>query len=359
MIREQTTVTNSTIQSSSNIHTSQAVVCSRHGNPVEVSHVEQQKIPTPKAGQVLVRMLAAPINPSDYLFIRGDYGIGPKLPGVPGFEGVGIVEKVGSGWLSRGLLGMRVAVLSEQGGTWANYCVTSAKTVIPLPKELTDDQAASFFINPATAYLLTRVILPVPLGNWIMQSAAASSLGRMVIRLGRHFNFRTINIVRKQSQVAELKQLGANAVIVANEQTTQEEFRNKIRQICLGTFPKFAIDPVGGHIGSLMLDALGQDGKMQVFASLSDRPICVHPRDIVVKNLKIEGFLLNRTMEQFSLRQKVKLVRTISRLHVQGIFGVEDFRRFPLSQLNSALAETESAPGGVKVILAPTTNSSD
>ncbi|WP_217647036.1 zinc-dependent alcohol dehydrogenase family protein [Planctomicrobium piriforme] len=330
--------------------TIQAAVCTRHGAPADVMTVEQRPMPVPGPGQVLVRMLAAPINPSDVLFIKGNYGIGPQPPTVPGFEGVGIVESGGGflGWLRRG---NRVAVLSPDGGTWGGYCVTKAQTVIPLPPSLTDEQGASFFINPATALMLTQWVFPVPMGNWIIQSAAASSLGRMVIRLGQHFKFRTINVVRRQEHVDELKALGADAVIVADEQTPIEEFNVQVDHITMCARPKFAIDPVGGKTGELLFNALGSGGRMRVFASLSEQPIPVHPRKMIVKNLGIESFWLGRSMEALSLPQKIKFVRQLSELHTKGVFQVEDFKTFPLSETVTALEVASSATGGTKVIL--------
>src|SRR5262249_33896530 len=87
-----------------------------------------------------------------------------------------------------------VAVINETGGNWQEKVVVTALRVVPISKHMPDAQAATFFVNPATAFIMTRLVLKVPPRAWLLQTAAGSALGRMVIRLGRHFGFRTINV---------------------------------------------------------------------------------------------------------------------------------------------------------------------
>src|SRR5687767_2421982 len=96
-----------------------AVVFDRHGDPGQVLQVRDVPPAEPKFRQVRVRMLAAPINPSDLLTIEGRYGKLPSLPATPGFEGVGVVEASGGGILGALRKGKRVAVINSNGGTWA------------------------------------------------------------------------------------------------------------------------------------------------------------------------------------------------------------------------------------------------
>ena len=138
----------------------------------------------------------------------GRYGLKPRLPATPGFEGVGVVEATGGGLLGWLRKGKRVAVINDRIGNWAEYTVTKARQVVPVPDDLSDEQAATFFVNPATAIIMTRDVLRVPPGEWLLQSAAGGELGKMVIRLGKKYGFRTLNVVRRREQVEELKELG-------------------------------------------------------------------------------------------------------------------------------------------------------
>ena len=138
--------------------------------------LEIQSLPDPKAawGQVVVRMIASPINPSDLLTIRNLYGRQPALPFVPGFEGVGRVIS-GKGPLAWRVMGRRVAVITPEGGAWADQCLIPAIRAIPLPDSIPDDQGASFFVNPATAWAMVRNVLGVRSGDLLIQSAAAGA----------------------------------------------------------------------------------------------------------------------------------------------------------------------------------------
>jgi len=331
----------------------QVAICTRHGEARDVVEIQEKILPSPRSGQVRVRMLAAPINPSDLLFCQGNYGIGPQPPTSIGLEGVGIVETSGGGWLGGLLRGKRVAVISREPGTWGTFCLTESQTVIPVPDSLSDEQAAVFFINPASALLMTRWILKVPRGSWIMQSAAGSALGRMIIRLGNHFGFRTINIVRRREQVNELQELGGDAVFCADESTSQNELTEQIRNVCHGDLPQYAVDPVGGRLGGMLFESLGEQGRMLCFASLAGAPIPVDPRTMITNHRQLEGFWLGTAMESLSLVRKLQLIRQLGQLHQQGVFQVETFETYPLQQVTAALDAVARNHGAKKVLLRP------
>ena len=201
-----------------------AVVCDRWGDPADVLQVRELPEPAPGPGEVRVRMLASPINPSDVITVRGLYGRLPPLPATPGFEGVGVVEE-GQGFWARRLIGRRVAVLNARGGNWAEKVVIPWRQAVPMPRDLPDEQAATFFVNPATALVMTRDVLRVPRGAWLLQTAAGSALGRMVIRLGRRHGFRTLNVVRRREQVEELLREGGTAAVATNDEDLAERVR--------------------------------------------------------------------------------------------------------------------------------------
>ena len=155
-----------------------AVVFDRFGEPDQVLAVRDVPIPEPGPGEVRVRMIASPVNPSDLLVVRGLYGVLPSLPSTPGFEGVGVVDKVGSGILGWMVKGKRVTVINSAGGNWAEYVVIPARQARPVASDIPDAQVASFFVNPATVLAMVRHVLKVPKGEWLLQTAAGSESGR-------------------------------------------------------------------------------------------------------------------------------------------------------------------------------------
>ena len=195
-------------------------------------------------------------------------GVQAHFPSPAGFEGVGTVDALGADVHSLAC-GQRVAIINGTGGNWAEYAVLPSARVLPVPDDLTDEQVASFFINPATALLMVRHVLAVPKGEWLLQSAAGSELGRMIIKLARHDGIRTINIVRRRAAVDELARLGADAVIVSTEGPIDEQ----VRRIAGPQGVKFAIDPVAGETATQMYQALSDEGRMLVYGSLTGKPI--------------------------------------------------------------------------------------
>src|SRR6202043_409184 len=203
-----------------------------YGEPSHVLAVADRPIPEPAKGEVRVRILASPINPSDLLYVRGRYsGVEPRFPAPVGFEGVGIVDALGP--QAEGVVvGQRVAAVNSQGGNWAEYAVLPASSSLPAPR-----------------------------GEWLLQSAAGSQLGRMIIRLAKRDGIRTLNVARRRESAAELEALGADAVIVSADGPIDEQ----VRDIAGREGVRYAIDPVVGQAGTEMFRALHEEGRMLVY----------------------------------------------------------------------------------------------
>lgn len=322
------------------------------GEPADVLKVCETEVPVAKAGEVLVRMLASPINPSDLLNIRGGYSTRPSLPSVPGFEGVGIIESSGGGLRGTLLKGKRVVVLNRQTGNWAEKVAVSSQFVIPVSGKLTLDQAATFFVNPATAYVLVKQVLKVPAGEWLIQTAAASAVGKMIIRLGQLFGFKTLNIVRRHDQAAELKALGAEHVVVFNAAHDDERILiDQIRKILGKQSVRYAIDPVGGKTASALVKVLGERARMILFGSLDDAPLGFYSRELIRNGGSLEGFWLARHMESLSFPAKLRLVSKLTGLIRQEVLSTEISARFSLTQIQEAVTTAERQGISGKVLL--------
>lgn len=321
----------------------QAIRFHEYGNPADVLRVEDIPTPTPSDGEVLVRMLASPINPSDEMFVEGRYGQQAEFPAIPGFEGVGVVESSGGGLMGKFLKGKRVAAINRRGGNWAEYAVIPARQAIPIAGDLSLEQAATFFVNPATAVVMTRKVLAVPRGEWLLQSAAASSLGRMIVRLARHAGFRTINVVRRASQVDELKSLGADEVLVHDAQTHDPEALIEPVRRLTGEGVRFAIDPVGGPLGSTLVRCLANRGHLLSFGTLSDDPLSIPPRFLIGPQVRVEGFWLGKWMDEQSLFAKIRLMRHVTGLIRRGVLTTDVVERIPLIEIPTSLVSTHRA----------------
>lgn len=324
-----------------------AIIFDRFGEPSEVLQVRELPNPLPGKGQVRVRMICSPINPSDLMYVRGRYGRLPSFPASPGFEGAGVVEASGGGLLGKLRLGRRVAVLNSKGGNWQETVIVPAKQVVPVPSELTDEQAATFFVNPASALIMIRAILRVSEGAWLLQTAAGSALGRMVIRLGRHLGFRTINVVRRREQVEELLHAGGDAVICSAD----ESIDRRVQEITHGQGVRFALDAVGGTTGAAAVNSLGPDGRLVVYGTLSGEPIPLDPRVLIAGSKQVEGFWLSNWANQQSVITMLRLFRQIQKLMATGILTSEVAASYAMGEVSTAIREAEQPGGKGKILL--------
>ena len=333
-----------------------AAVFDRYGEPADVlafraEHPEPAATSGFAGGLVRVRMLASPVNPSDLMTVRGEYRFRPDLPAVPGYEGVGVVES-GGGVLGRLLRGKRVAVLAAEGGNWADFNAVPANRCVPVPGDLALPQAAMFFVNPATAYVLTAKVLAVPKGAWLLQTAAGSSLGRMVIALGKHRGFKTVNVVRRAEQADELRAAGADAVVVFDVNGDDPaDLRDRVEEATGGADVRHALDCVAGATGGAAAGCLAAGGRLVCFGTLSGEPLAVPARRLLFDGTRVEGFWLGRWMEQASLPTKLAVTRSVGKLLSAGAIANDVGESFPLDRVAEAVAAGERPGRGGKVWL--------
>ena len=318
-----------------------AILLDRVGAPETSLRLGELPIPQPGPGEVRVRMLASPINPSDLLYIQGQYGIKPPaFPAVPGFEGVGIVEATGGGLLGKFRMGKRVAVLGSGHGNWAEFTVVKARQVFPVPSEIPDDQAAGFFVNPLTAYALLTSVLKIQPGEWLLQSAANGALAQMIVRLAKVYGFKTINLVRRADAVDELKKLGADHVIVEGNDSIPEA----VAQIVGSTGLRCALDPVGGSTGAALVQSLSAGGTAVLYGLLSGQPVPVDPRFLITGSKCVRGFWLSDWAKQQGVLKMLMALRKVRSWLKAGIIRTEIAATYPLDQYAEAI-RTAMAPG--------------
>jgi NADPH:quinone reductase-like Zn-dependent oxidoreductase len=330
-----------------------AAVFDVFGDPPAVLQVRDVPEPHPGPGEVRVRMILSPVNPSDLLVVRGQYGVLPRLPATPGIEGVGVVDELGPGLLGRVLRleGKRVVAINNRCGNWAEYAVIPARQARPVPEDIPDEQAATFFVNPASVLAMVRHILGVGRGEWLLQSAAGSTLGRMIIKLGRHDGFPTLNVVRRRAAIEELKELGGDAVIASEDGPIDQQ----VRRIVGGDGVRYAVDPVGGETGTAVFRSLGTAGRLLLYGTLSGEPIRIDPRMMIAGRRIVEGFWLGHWMPQRSIPSALLLFREIAALIRQHVLHSQIGQVYPLERIAEAAqqAETVARQGKVLIQLGP------
>ncbi|XVE59149.1 hypothetical protein DITRI_Ditri05aG0022500 [Diplodiscus trichospermus] len=272
---------------------SKAVVYEQHGPPDSVTRVVELSPVEVKENQVCVKMLAAPINPSDINRIEGVYPVRPQVPAVAGYEGVGEVYSVGSAvhCLSPGDL---VIPSPPSSGTWQTYVVKDQDMWHKINKDSPIEYAATVTVNPLTALRMLEDFTTLNSGDSIVQNGASSIVGQCVIQLAIFRGIHSINIIRDRvgsDEVKErLKALGADEVF------TESQLDVKNVKGLLSNIPEPALgfNCVGGNAASLVLKFLRQGGTMVTYGGMSKKPVTVSTSSFIFKDLSLRGFWLQK-----------------------------------------------------------------
>src|SRR5215469_5383987 len=320
------------------------------GKPESVALVELP-VARPGPGQVLVHVAASPINPSDQMFLRGLYGFKKPLPAVRGFEGSGTVEETGSGFMARFLKGRRVACAAvdprSSQGMWAEYVVTSAQSCMPLSDHVTMEQGAMMLVNPLTARALVDVARRGR-HKAIVQIAAASALGKMVVRLGRKFSIPVINVVRRSEQVEILRALGAEHVL----SSSHGAFDSNLRKLCQDLGATISFDAVSGEMSGRVLRAQPDGSELIVYRALSLEANQIDPASLIFEGKRVRGFWLSGWLRHRSMLGQLKLGRQVQSLLADDL-KTEVEARLPLEKVASALEQYAANMTLGKVLLVP------
>ncbi len=306
----------------------QAIQLTKYGKPDEgLRLVEIAEPGDPEPGQILIRVEYAPINDSDLLVASGLYAVQPKLPSVVGNEGAGKALTVGDG-VQNVKVGDRV-VIPHGVFSWAEK--------VP---EIDPKQASMLSINPPAAALLLEEFVSLKPGDWIVQNAANSGVGRAVIVFAKQKGVRTINIVRRSDLVHELKVIGADIVLLAGPNTAAEA-----KSATGGALVRLALDGVGGDATGTLLDIVGWDAKIVCYAAPTREPLKVNPLGLVAKRASIHPFFMYYPEYLPRIPEKIRVAAALVASHQlrAPIAAVYPARRF-----EQALAH---ALAGGKVLL--------
>jgi NADPH2:quinone reductase len=310
--------------------------------------LEERTVPQPGKGEVLVRMAASPINPSDLASLQGLYGVKKALPMVPGIEGSGAVVKTGQGFFARRLLGKRVACAAGAGdGAWAEYMVAPALQCSPLPDKVNDEQGAMRIVNPYTAWAHVKIAQQAG-ARAIVQTAAASALGQMVNRLAQLRGITVINIVRRDAQAETLRVLGGEHIL----NSESPDFDAALRDLCRRLNARLAFDAVAGAMTAQLLEAMPPEARVVVYGGLAGELISVNPGELIFNQRRVEGFYLARWISHQNQLALLAMQRQLYRLG--DLTHAQIQLRAPLEDAQHAIATYEANMSAGKVLLMPT-----
>jgi NADPH:quinone reductase-like Zn-dependent oxidoreductase len=320
--------------------TMRALVLPAPGAPLEL---REMPVPRPGPGEVLVRMAAAPINPSDLAMLGGEYGLNWPYPLVPGLEGSGTVAETGGGLMARALSGRRVAVAAKDQGCWAEWVVTDAARCVPLPRDMGLGTGAMALVNPLTAVALVDIARRGG-HRALVSTAAGGALGAMIRRRARASGIHVIDVVRSAGGAERLRADGAEAL-----DQSDPGFARALREACRARKCRLALDAVGGELTFALGQALARRGEIVVYGALAGEPLSLHPGSTIFKTLTLRGFWLSEWLPRLSLPARLRVARAA--LRDLGEAPPRVSRVVPLGEGPSAPAFYAEAMSDGKVLL--------
>lgn len=305
------------------------IVAHRFGAPAEVLTCEAAPPVAPAPSGVVVNMVASAINPSDLVSVSGAYSFRIPLPFVPGFEGVGVIDAVGAGASSLGI-GQRVLPLGSAGG-WQSCKALPAEWCIEVPDDLTDEQAATSYVNPLTARLMLQAMAPPP-GALIAVNAANSAIGRILLRQLHAKGVRSLAIIRSRDAKALLANEPVHEAILADEPLPPLD----------GGF-----DAVGGAYGAAIAQAIRPGGALLHYGLLSGVPLPAGLGTVV------RPFWLRNWVHAVSRAELRAAMADVFDDIRSGLAATTVEARYPLSEVRAALAHHARANRRGKILFTP------
>lgn len=327
------------------------VVESYNSNLVRaLAGVKMMEIPVPVIfdGQVLIKVEAAPVNPSDIAFLRGSYNITKTLPAVPGFEGAGRIVAVGED-VDQNLTGKMVCFFTqdENVGSWAEYVVVNVTNTLVLNDEISVGQAACMFVNPLTAYALFEHAFEND-HEAVILTGAGGQVSHFIRFFAKERGIKVINLVRKEPHIEALKHDGEEFVL----NITSSDFSAQLASLARQLNATIAFDAVGGEITGKLINAMPEGSEIMLYGGLSGQPVSgIDALGIIFKNKILGGFNLGAWLEDIPQDELLVISQYLQSLILENKMSTKIQNIFPLHDFYTGLRSYISDMSGGKVLL--------
>lgn len=312
------------------------------GNISHVMQLEQQALPPLAAGQVRVKMTFATINPSDIITISGAYRSRIALPFVPGFEGMGRISQSDDPSLR---VGQRVLPVGSMGA-WQHYKDSDPQWCFTLPDFVTDQQAATSYVNPMTALLMLTEALQRSPGMRIIINAANSAIGKMLIRIANHLGLTPIAIVRKAENLGLFHGCATEQVLNSSAETYPQALAAIARQGGAAAI----LDCIGGEASLMLAQALMPGGQFIHYGLLSGQPIPAtfwrSRPDIRFSNFHLRLWVHHH--DKALVQRRINEVMTLIR---DGVIATDIVAEYALEEIDKAVRDVQSGELKGKILL--------
>jgi NADPH:quinone reductase-like Zn-dependent oxidoreductase len=316
--------------------------------PVPQDVIDAVEFATPDLapGQVLIKVLAAPINPSDVLTLTGHYGMLPPLPAIGGNEGVGDIEALGPEVTGLSL-GQRV-LLPVGIGTWSTHVVADANKLMPLPNAADPVQLSMMTVNPPTAALMLSEFVDLQAGEWVIQNAANSAVGGYLIQIARSRGLKTVNVVRREAAIADVRQQGDEIVLVDGP-----DLAKRVAAVTGGAKIRLGIDAVGGAATEHLARCLAEGGTLVNYGAMSGEPCQISPTSFVFRDLTLRGFWLAHWYRKATPQQLMTVYGDIARRIAAGELHARVHATYDIDRIRDAVTAAAAGERSGKIVVVP------
>ncbi|QPF85834.1 zinc-dependent alcohol dehydrogenase family protein [Bradyrhizobium genosp. L] len=315
------------------------------GRPAEVVKLnEVPDVGPPGPDEVVVAVEAAPINSSDFLIATGRYGYLPPLPATLGIEGVGRVVARGS--QVKNLKEGDRTLVPVMTATWTERVKFTASWQRPLPENADVRQLSMVGVNPATAYLLLTDFVKIPRDGWVIQNGANSATARALIAIAKSLGIKTVNVVRREDVVAEVRSLGGDVVLVDSPDLAKQVARETGgAPILLG------LDVVGGASTLNLMNCLAPKGVIVIYSAVSGQPFSGSSPRVIFAELSVRGFWLGHWNKTATAETTGAMYDHLVPMVASGAISAPVVATHGLEGFSEAIAQAAAFKG--KVIFTP------
>ncbi|MGI6454809.1 MAG: MDR family NADPH-dependent oxidoreductase [bacterium] len=320
-----------------------ALVLQQFANPEQALRLQEQELPALQPHQVRITMKYSPINPADINLLEGKYPIDVSLPLVPGNEGMGVIAETGT-QVKHLKVGQRV-VPFQRLNNWCESRIVDADKVFPVPDELSDELAAMLLVNPPTAWRMMHDIVQLQPGDWVIQNAANSVVGRYVIHFAHSLGLKTVNIVRRPELIEPLMNEGATIVL-----TDEDKFCKRVQEQTQQAEIKLGLNAVGGSNAAELAKSLARGGTVVTYGAMSGQPLYIPNGLLIFRDIRFTGYWVSEWYRHASGEQIFDMFHTIIPYMIERNIRIPIAQTYPLEQYRQAIQHAQQGAREGKIL---------
>lgn len=303
---------------------------------VDIDHKEVQH------NEVRIKLELSPINPADLFVIMGSYPIKPQFPTIPGNEGVGRISEIGPGVIHLKVGDLVLLPFHRGMGAWRDEMIVNSNFVNALPSDTNAglEQLAMASVNPPSALYMLRNYVNLDEGDWIIQNAANGAVGRCIIGFAKKKGLQTVNIVRRAELADELKELGADYVLVDGP-----DLKNRIAKLTDINDIKLGLDAVAGDATHRISQCVAEYGTVINYGAMSMKKCEIGASQTIFRSINLVGFWYHKWTQTVTYDQYLDLTRRSTeavlnqdiRMNVHSTFALNDIHEAMKTALGQEL----------------------